>query len=184
MPSPLAHSAVSYLIYRAQGQSARPRTRAAWWILGAALFFSFLPDLDTVPGVLFADFGKYHNNLTHSLFTLAAVALLGGGALPATVFGAYSRRVGFVALCYGSHLLLDYFTVGRGLMLFWPLTDARYQAPIKLFTGVHWAHAWRHPGHLWTLANELLFIGALALGWRLWRRWRRAGAERSGCAQS
>ncbi|NIV75262.1 MAG: hypothetical protein GWN37_10615, partial [Gammaproteobacteria bacterium] len=40
-------------------------------------------------------------------------------------------------VCYELHVLLDYLTVGRGVMLLWPLSAERFAPPIYLFYGLH-----------------------------------------------
>jgi hypothetical protein len=64
---------------------------------------------------------------------------------------------GLVLLCYQLHIVLDFFTVGRGVMLFWPLSVVRFSSPIKLFYGLHWSEGFISIQHIWTLLNELGF---------------------------
>jgi membrane-bound metal-dependent hydrolase YbcI (DUF457 family) len=103
------------------------------------------------------DFGRYHNNGSHSLLVGLAVALGIGGLV------WWIKRSGFfywftlVLLCYQLHVILDYFTVGRGVMLFWPLSSARFESPVKFFYGLHWSDGIVSVNHIWTLLNELGF---------------------------
>jgi inner membrane protein len=66
-----------------------------------------------------------------------------------------------VLLCYQLHILADFLTFGRGVMLFWPLTEERYTSPILLFYGVHWSQGLFSLKHLWTLVSELAFVAGI-----------------------
>ena len=161
MPSPLAHSAAGYVIFRV----LRPHLPEAWrlfrrrgaLVLGALCFFSLLPDLDAVPGVLTHDLLRYHNNLTHSLFLAFPVALAADGL--ARWLRLPNPRWWFAAafLGYTLHVAMDYFTLGRGIMAFWPLSAARFQPPAYAFVGLRWGDGLSSPNHWFTLLNEALF---------------------------
>lgn len=162
MPSPIAHSATGYLIYRIfrprlEGQVSR---KVGPWTLSLTVVvgLSLIPDLDSVFGILVGDLRQYHNNLTHSLILGFVVALSIGGV------AWLKQRSGFVTwfllslLCYDMHVIMDYFTLGRGVMLFWPFSSSRYSSPVTLFYGVRWSDGWISLRHLWTLGTELVFI--------------------------
>jgi membrane-bound metal-dependent hydrolase YbcI (DUF457 family) len=165
MPSPIAHAAAGVLLFRIfrryLGSAGRARSACLVAVFAA---FSLAPDLDSVAGVLFGDFGKYHNNMTHSMaFGLVVATVF---ALFAAPFQRGRTAVWFLAalLCCELHVLMDYFTIGRGVMLAWPLTEIRYQPPVKLFYGVHWSDGWVSMRHLKTAVTE----GAIILGvWML-----------------
>ncbi|HUM69857.1 MAG TPA: metal-dependent hydrolase, partial [Chloroflexota bacterium] len=120
--------------------------------------FSLLPDVDSVVGLLSGDFGRFHNNATHSLFVGTAVSLLFGAGMK------WRRGRGFrfwsvVALaCYSLHILMDAATWGRGVMALWPFTQNRFHFPFILFYGLHWSQGWLSARHLWTLLTETLFV--------------------------
>jgi membrane-bound metal-dependent hydrolase YbcI (DUF457 family) len=166
-PSPIAHSAMGYLLGRVFVKN-KPlmvinREIRNPWVILAALFFSLLPDIDAIPGILLNDFGRYHNQWTHSLAVGLGVSLLVG-------FVAYWRRRSFgfwfllASLSYTFHIIMDYFTMGdRGLMLFWPFTSERFLSPIPLFWGVRWSEGLWSPLHLITIATELLFVALVML---------------------
>jgi carbamoyltransferase len=59
---------------------SRPSSPSRGHLLAAAAVLSLLPDLDSVLGILMGDFGRYHNNLSHSVF-MALVAALSIGAV-------------------------------------------------------------------------------------------------------
>lgn len=161
MPSPIAHTTMGYAIYK-MCQPRRPQPGLGWIgrfprFLLVTAGLSLLPDLDSVAGILSEDFGRYHNNGMHSLFVGLALALVVGSLV------WWRKRSGFifwfavVLLCYDFHIILDFFTFGRGVMLFWPLSSARFEAPVKLFHGLHWSEEIFSIHHVLTLLNELGF---------------------------
>jgi membrane-bound metal-dependent hydrolase YbcI (DUF457 family) len=174
MPSPLAHLAAGYAIYHlARHYEPKPRLLPDAPLPGTLLVaagFSVLPDIDSVIGLLSGDFGRFHNNASHSLFVGACFALIFASLM-------WWRRKSFfywfnlAILTYSLHLVMDMATISRGVMLFWPLTDERYLSPITLFYGLHWSDGWISIRHLWTLLTELVFVALVwgALHFRPWR---------------
>ncbi len=162
MPSPIAHGVTGYVIYRILrprlgGQASR-KIGPLPLSLAVAVGISLIPDLDSVFGILFGNLRQYHNNLTHSLILGFLVAMSIGGM-------AWSiRRSDFLTwftlslLSYGMHVIMDYFTLSRGVMLFWPFSSSRYSSPVILFYGVRWSEGWISLRHLWTIGTELVFI--------------------------
>lgn len=162
MPSPLAHGATGYVIYRILrsrlgGQASR-KIGTLSLSLTVAVGLSLIPDLDSVFGILVGDLSQYHNNLTHSLILGFIIALSIGG------LAWLKQRSGFVTwftlslMSYGMHVIMDYFTLSRGVMLFWPFSSSRYSSPVTLFYGVRWSEGWISLRHLWTIGTELVFI--------------------------
>ncbi len=131
------------------------RRATAFWTLVA--FFSLLPDIDSVAGVISGHFGRFHNNLTHSLMFGVAVALVVAGL--ACAFDRPRVRAWFLLAlaCCWTHVVLDFFTIGRGVMVFWPFTPRRFESPVKFFYGLHWADKLNSIHHLWTFLNEAAF---------------------------
>lgn len=132
-------------------------------LLVVTAVFSLLPDIDSAIGFLTGDFGRFHNNATHSLIA---------GAFFSLIFAAlmwWRGRQGFLywfavaMVSYSLHIMMDAATVSRGVMALWPFTDTRYLFPVTLFYGLHWSDGWLSIRHLWTLLTELLFL-ALVLG--------------------
>jgi hypothetical protein len=167
VPSPIAHLTAGYLVYLAGRRhalaldaSAEP-SRARCRLLLTAATFSLLPDLDSAVGLLIGDFGRYHNNGTHSLLIGAAVSLAF-----AAVMARKRRSCGFwfliAAGCYSAHVLMDGATWGRGVMALWPLSEKRFLLPVPLFYGLHWSDGWLSLRHVWTVVTELAFT-AVAL---------------------
>lgn len=167
MPSPIAHTTMGYVIHKLY-QARRPgrslgRLGPLPGLLVLAAGLSLLPDVDSIAGILLKDFGRYHNNGSHSLFVGLAVALAIGGLAWRIKRSGFVDWFVLVLLCYQFHIVLDFFTVGRGVMLFWPLSAARFQSPLKLFYGLHWSDGILSINHLWTLFNELAFAALAAL---------------------
>lgn len=167
MPSPLAHAMTglaAYYLFRRRGPRPRPRlpTKTAPLVL-VALGLSLLPDVDAVAGLLLGDFSAYHNNVTNSLIVGLCVSL--AVAVGVWIWGRSDFRVWLMLclLCYELHVLMDYFTIGRGVMLLWPFSGSRFTAPVHLFYGLHWSDGWITIRHLWTLLTELAFGGLLLL---------------------
>jgi membrane-bound metal-dependent hydrolase YbcI (DUF457 family) len=169
MPSPIAHLTAGYALYalsRAhQSEPAPGQIGPLPGLLAVTVGFSLLPDLDSIVGVLAGDFGRFHNNLTHSLLVGAAVALVFGAVMRAVRGGGFWFWFGVALASYELHVIMDWTTYGRGVMAWWPLTDARFQAPVFLFYGLHWSQGWLSTRHLRTLATELAFatVSLLAL---------------------
>jgi membrane-bound metal-dependent hydrolase YbcI (DUF457 family) len=135
---------------------------------------SLLPDIDVVPGLLTGDIGRFHNQLTHSLIVGLLVAPIVGlivrqiFATPGTAWIVASL------ISYELHIIMDYFTGERGVMLFWPLTATRFSAPVKLFAGVQWGNGLVSISHLYTLFTESLAILAVLVCVSLLARVRKA----------
>jgi len=133
------------------------------------------PDIDAVIGILAGDLGRFHNQGTHSLLALA-LATAAGGSVFYAFFRENPRLCFWIAfLCYGLHLLMDFFCYGRGLKLLWPWLDIRIKPHLYIFMGVHWSDGLRTPWHLLTALNEVVFVFLLV--WIL--RLRRAHIRRT-----
>lgn len=139
--------------------------------MGAVLFALMAPDLDAAAGFVTGQgVGRFHNGLTHSLLcapVFGCVFALIGRPI-ARCKGRLLFRLGSVA--YLSHIVLDLFNArGRGVQLFWPLSETRFASPVPLFYGV--IHSVDAPWsvHLVTIVNELLFAAAVWIAC-VWRR--------------
>jgi inner membrane protein len=139
MASPIGHALMGYAVYRATSSPKREDSRTLLWLcLGLAI----APDLDFVPGIVLGQPALYHQGISHSLGVAVVVSL--GVAL------AYSLNRGTIwtdwgrfFLAYTSHLFIDMFGPDRrppyGIPALWPFSDAYYQAPLRVFWGVHHA---------------------------------------------
>ncbi len=123
-----------------------------------ALGLSLFPDLDSILGILMGDLERYHNNLTHSLILGVVVASGVSGVVWLKQRSGFSAWFMISLLCYEMHVLMDFFTSGRGVMLLWPFSSNRYSSTVSLFYGVQWSEGWVSPQHLLTLVTEMGFI--------------------------
>ena len=162
MPSPIAHLSAGCLIGR--------KAKLGLWEMFAVLALSQLPDLDSIPGILFGDFGKYHNNLTHSIFFCVAASAVVGMAVSMFWKGKGKRWFLLSLIASSLHLLMDLFTTGRGQMLFWPITSARFKPPFQFFYGLQWSKGLFSISHLWTTLNEVAVILVVVLVYVLLKR--------------
>ncbi len=170
MPSPLAHLSAGYLIYRGSGREAVDRTHGRFCTVFEVLFLVFLsqlPDMDSVAGFLSDDFGAYHNQFSHSLLTGLAVATVIGVSAHILRLKPAMQWFWIALLSYELHVVMDFFTVGRGVRLFWPFMAQRFQSPVKLFYGLHWSEGFFSIQHVWTVLTEGLFVLVIAGGWIL-----------------
>ena len=162
MPSPIAHLGVGYAIYR-HYKDKLPHDKRSFWKFPLQLILvtglSILPDLDVIPAVIFRDMRAYHNNISHSLFFGIPVALLIAGIFQRVYRSNYWLWFVICLISYDLHILMDILTADRGSMLFWPFTDTRYAAPVKLFYGLQWGLGWFSLWHLWTIFTESVFVG-------------------------
>lgn len=160
MPSPIAHLGAGYAIYRVYKDRLPRDPRHVWKLpLQLALIagLSLLPDLDVVPAILFRDMQAYHNNFSHSLLFGIPVALLIAGMFQRAYRTNFWLWFAICLISYDVHVLMDALTAERGVMLFWPLSDARYASPVKIFYGLQWGLGWFSIWHLWTVFTEGVF---------------------------
>ena len=165
MPSPILHSAAGYSIYllRRRQTSGSEEDKALLTTLLISVIFSLLPDVDSAVGLIRGNFGRYHNNLTHSLFAGLVVALPFSFLMQRKQRRPFKYWFSLSLLAYFLHVIMDSLTWGRGVMAFWPFTSSRYRIPLRLFYGFHWSEGWRSRRHLWTVLTELFLIGSSAL---------------------
>lgn len=165
MPSPLAHGAVALALWpvlRRSMPNASLTQRAS--VAGMLLLGTLGADLDIPLGfVATGEAFEMHGGATHSLFA---------GAVFGVIFALVCRRLANMrwmslavigASAWWSHVLLDAFTPGRGVAIFWPLVTDRFNAPVAMFYGVRHSDplAWQH--HLLTITTEMPFVIAMCL---------------------
>lgn len=171
MPSPYAHIlaaitiATPYLVHKAD------TLRHKEDIL-TLIAFSLVPDLDVIPGLLFGNIADYHNHMTHSiafgLMVCLFYSLIRSRIHPPRSF---RRSFSLTAAAYGLHLLMDFFTYGRGLMLFWPFTDERFSPPFLIFYGLRRSDGVFSSHHIVTFITESVkMLPILSVVWWLARR--------------
>lgn len=181
MPSPIAHLAAGYAVHALSQRAFPERTLGRVWPFPGRLVFaaglSLLPDVDSIAGLLSGNFGRFHNNLTHSLIVGLGVAIAAGLLMQWLQGAGFGLWTALAGLCYGLHVVMDWMTLGRGVMALWPLTSERYLAPVTLFYGLHWSQGWLSSRHLWTLATELAFLAAVLVAERVIASRRAAALE-------
>lgn len=174
MPSPLAHSVAGFVIYRvwrrhqaatsgvqAPPEASRwPALREIGYIVALAAL-SLVPDLDVLAAIFHRDMTGFHNQGWHSLFVGCLVAPVLG-----LIIGGRRHFVRWTLLawaCFEVHVLMDGLSVGRGVMWLWPFSTERFQPPFYFFHGVRWAEGWWAWDHLFTLLNELGWLGLVVV---------------------
>ena len=160
MPSPIAHVAAGYLIWKSGGESLTPKGGrfSSLAAISALAFLSLLPDADAIPGLLFHDLGRFHNHFSHSFFAGLVTSLILMLAAKALGRPQPARWLTYGLICYWIHLAMDFMTFGRGVMLFWPLSNSRFSSPVKLFSGLHWSEGLWSVRHLETILTEVLLV--------------------------
>lgn len=103
-------------------------------LLITGMILSVLPDADVVSfrlGIPYAA-GLGHRGFSHSLL-FAAVAALGGALLMRAFKIPMRNSLWYLSLSAVSHGLLDALTTGGyGIAFFWPLSDQRFLAPVRM----------------------------------------------------
>lgn len=162
MPSPIAHSAIGYVVYRIYGKQTPYLNKSLFGVLPRLLLItmvlSLLPDLDSIPGIVLGDFGRYHNSATHSFIVGFLVSLIIAAIVWLKLRKNFWIWFFIPFFCYQAHVLMDMFTFGRGVMAFWPLTSMRFKSPVYLFYGLHWSDGLFSPRHILTIITELIFV--------------------------
>jgi inner membrane protein len=166
------HVAVGLLASRMQGGKDGPsRRHCSPGVMLAFTALAMLPDADMIlVGLGVADHGTVgHRGASHSL-TLAVIA----GLICAVAARRFRWPVLRTALVGGfavaSHALLDALDKGgRGLPLFWPISNARFHSPWQIFPdSPKGMEVLTRPGVM-ELALELLLFLPIAI-YALWPR--------------
>jgi len=178
MPSPFAHITMGYVIYRVFRKRLPEISGVHLWMLPGLFLItailSILPDSDAILGVLAGDLNRFHNNGTHSLIVGLVVAFLAAVIVHRKYCLSLWIWFTVILISYEMHIVLDFFTIGRGVMLFWPFSHQRYSSPILLFFGLHYSDGLFSVRHLWTLATEMAFFFTAYLLMVFFDRGRRA----------
>jgi membrane-bound metal-dependent hydrolase YbcI (DUF457 family) len=160
MPSPIAHLGAGYAIYRYY-KHRLPRDQRRFWKFPLQMVMvmglSMVPDLDVIPAIILRDLKTYHNNFSHSLLFAVPAAFLIAGIFHRIYRSSFWLWFVISFVSYDLHVIMDTLAPGRGVMLFWPLTETRFASPIKTFMGLQWGVGWISILHLWTILTESLF---------------------------
>ncbi len=184
MPSPIAHVSISLILYRLlwRERSTGVPSRERIGMLIFVLLMSILPDIDSIAGILFGNFGKYHNQYTHSM--LFAGVVFAVVYLVARAFKCLQtvRLATMAFVLVMIHLGMDWVTDGRGLKLLWPFTVERFRSPFLLFFGVKWSDGLFSTNHIITILNEVLVVGLvyLMVPWFMGLRRKSAASKTNG----
>jgi len=186
MPSPLAHSAMGYLLL-SRDQKRELLARWDWKPLVIFVLFANLPDFDLLPGLLVGDPGRFHHGkwIAHSLG--AGFMVAGALWLALALCGRRDARRWSLAclILYTSHIVLDFFSADPGLpfgqMIFWPISHDYFLSPISVFSNIQRGS----PGVMLGMHNLLAILWEAALVIPLlvlasWQPARAAWASRSG----
>ena len=152
MPSPVAHITAGFSVNQRTGFG-----------IFSCIMLSILPDFDFLPGVIMGDPAGWHGTISHSIAAVLIAAII---AFCITRFFLKRRDGGRISVLtgvvYGMHILMDFFTDGRGIMLLWPLKE-RFVSPVSLFYGLKWNEPVWSSSHLWTMFNEGVFAACILL---------------------
>jgi inner membrane protein len=170
MPSPIAHSATGYAIYKLfpSNEATSGKVKNYVYVL-IVILTANVPDLDFIIQVFTGQ--RYHHGFTHSVaFVLLASVII---FISCCLFKRrLYRKVYFtVVLIMTSHLVLDYFTDGgAGIQLFWPFSEERFISPVSLFPAVHHSRGLFHISHFRFITFELGYSAVLFGGLWAWKR--------------
>lgn len=174
MPSPVGHSLMGFIIYRAAVGST---TSVDWRLLSGCLFAANAADLDFLAGLLVGEGAKFHHGPSHSI----SFGLLFG--VVSSLF--LSRRLYAFLLSSGlylSHVVLDYLVQDPspplGVPLFWPFSNDYYMASFAFFPRFDYAvttfpeflTATFTLHNLVTMSTEILFLLPVLFLVSFWKR--------------
>ena len=162
MPSPIAHAAAGYVLYtisrvRRSSDSVKPRVHDVRLLL-ILVGLSLALDLDAAVGIAANDLGRYHNQGMGSPVGGAIVALVIASAIQLSSGRGFRKALRLSLLCFQTHVLMDLFTVGRGVKLLWPFSEERFSPAVPLFYGLRWSDGLVSQHHVWTVVTELVFV--------------------------
>jgi inner membrane protein len=168
MPSPIAHSAAGYAIYKLHPKAKSVFKPGATNL--AVFYYVFVanaPDLDFIAQLFTAQ--KLHRGLTHSLsFAIFFSLLL--SFIYLFFKGRKLRTFIVITLTlYCSHLCLDTLSP-VGLPLLEPISDSLFKFPITLFPNVHHSRGFLDSSHFIFISVEtiysILFISLTSLNFK------------------
>lgn len=183
MPSPVGHSIMGYIIYRAAAKRAGMHQ---WQLMALYLFAANVADLDFIPGLQMGDPDRYHHGITHSIGFAVLFALV--FSLLGILGNAFRKNFGIFFLLYFSHIAFDYFSIDTskpyGEPFFWPLTNDYYIAPFAFLPdiqrsaiGSEFIPSLFSLHNLWAVSVECLLLFPLAMVTLALRRKTKASTE-------
>jgi inner membrane protein len=157
----------------------RRRSRAA---LFSCVFLANAADLDFLAALI--GIGT-HRGITHSIPFAIAVSVVIGLLAHWLCRKPFHPKLalslfGLTLLIYGSHLFLDFYTMGgSGMTLFAPFSAAHFQATHPIFPSVHHSEGLFYEKHLDFILFESLYSAiALSSLW-LWKNRKSSIIERA-----
>jgi membrane-bound metal-dependent hydrolase YbcI (DUF457 family) len=142
MPSPIAHGFAGYALVVLSEPAMATTIRGNFIALTVGTFFGSLADADFFVAHFAERPELQHHYFSHSI----PFALLIGLFMYPLIRWILKcknplRWSSLIAIVYGSHLFLDYFTHDGsrpiGIPLLWPLTSRHFMAPIEIFMSIH-----------------------------------------------
>ena len=138
MATPVGHSFAGYFFYIfGDGE----KKTFEWKKLILFVFFANLADIDYLFGLFVGRPNLYHHQFTHSLAFAFIIAITFTMFFRATVAKKFWASFLIIFACYGSHILIDYFTLDTsfpfGEQLFWPFSKAYFVSSFSIFRDIH-----------------------------------------------
>jgi inner membrane protein len=177
MATPLGHYFVGLSLAQLFA-SDRAESRRGLWLAAIAC----VPDLDFLPGLFVGNLSQFHHGASHSF---AAAAIFAAGSLSVLRFIGWRQSLKLALLSfllYGSHVVIDFFTVDRGtpygVPLFWPWSHETYQSAWPLLPHVQHTRSPIVSVHnfLLMMREIVIFIPLVGLVCML-KRWSRPSAR-------
>jgi membrane-bound metal-dependent hydrolase YbcI (DUF457 family) len=134
MALPIVHSTAGYLIHRLDRRPtpwAGPTRAVVFMAIGN------LPDIDFLVGFLLGRPGIFHRGISHTVLAAVVFGVVAGTFAWRRRWDGWWPAVMLCVAAYGSHLLVDAFTIDQrgpaGVQFLWPLSDAYYISPVTVF---------------------------------------------------
>jgi len=172
MALPIVHATAGYLVQRLD---RRPTLWSGWTRALAFAAIGNLPDVDFLVGFALGRPGEFHRGVSHTIVAAIAFGIVAATVLRWCRLDRWWAAARLCTAAYGSHLLIDFFTIDQrppfGAQFFWPVSDAYFISPWKLFHEilidgrsragfVHSVVAW--PTVMVLAREALIALGALA----------------------
>ncbi|QUY42264.1 metal-dependent hydrolase [Acaryochloris marina] len=174
MPSPIAHSATAYFLYKITPQNNRSihLNRHRWIDLAYIIVIGNIADLDFIPHLILE--GSFHRGPSHSL-CIALLISIGCTLIFKWLHQSTFQRLFLLTFgIYISHLFLDFWTAGgSGMKLLWPFTNAFIKSPIAFFPSVRHSEGLFYPGHIVFMTFETIYSVVLLVFINRYQKYKR-----------
>jgi len=134
MALPIAHATAGYLIQRLD---RRPIAWRGWTRALAFAIIGNLPDVDFLVGFVLGRPGEFHRRASHTIVAAVAFGIVAGAFLAWRRLDRFWPATLLCAAAYGTHLLVDFFTIDQrppsGAPFLWPFSDAYFISPVTVF---------------------------------------------------